>query len=173
MTSGERRETYLPTQQASACKKARISQADEDQGWSRRLEVTTLQGSRPFVGVIGRIPRRSGFSPFQRSRVVRDESLSLRIALDSAAGGVRVAFSTPRRIGSAVVRNRLRRQVRELIRARAARLPSGWYLIGVERGAVDKTWGQLGHALDQLLNQAQSLTAEHQKPNVHAQLEIL
>jgi len=63
-----------------------------------------------------------------------------------------VAFSTPKRIGSAVVRNRLRRQVRELMRARAQRLPSGWYLIGVERPAVDNDWGQLGIVLDQLLN---------------------
>jgi len=64
---------------------------------------------------------------------------------------VHVAFSTPKRIGSAVVRNRIRRQLRELMRARATQLPHGWYLLGVEREVVDNDWGQLGILLDQVL----------------------
>ena len=104
--------------------------------------------------MIGRIPRRVGFTPFRGSRALRDGSLSLRFVADPAAHGVRVAFSTPKRIGSAVTRNRLRRQLRELVRARANRLPSGWYLLGVERDTVDSSWGQLSLTVDRLLERS-------------------
>jgi ribonuclease P protein component len=82
--------------------------------------------------------------------------MSLRVAYDPAAAGVRVAFSTPKRIGPAVTRNRLRRQLRELMRVRSARLTSGWYLLAVEPEAVDKSWGQLGTTLDRLLDHVQN-----------------
>jgi len=111
--------------------------------------------------VIGRIPRRVGFARFAGSRATRDQGLSVRLTLDDAAGGVRVAFSTPKRIGTAVVRNRARRQLRELMRERADRLPSGWYLLGVEQAPVDKNWGQLGITLDRVLSHA--LTTSHQR----------
>ena len=75
----------------------------------------------------------------------------MRMVIDDAAGGVRVAFSTPKRIGTAVVRNRARRQLRELMRERAHHLPHGWYLLGIDHPAVDNNWGQLGISLDRVL----------------------
>jgi len=74
---------------------------------------------------------------------------------DAEVMHVHVAFATPRRLGSAVTRNRVRRQLRELMRERAPRLPSGWYLIGVQESPVDISWGQLGQMLDAALRQAQ------------------
>lgn len=103
--------------------------------------------------MIGRIPRRLGFERFRTVRAVRDGGLALRVVPDPAAGTVRVAFSTPRRIGSAVVRNRLRRQLREAFRARATLIPDGWYLVSVER-PVDDDWGSLGTTVDNLLARA-------------------
>ena len=86
--------------------------------------------------------------------MVRHDSLGLRLVVDPAAGGVRVAFSTPKRIGSAVKRNQVRRRLRALMDERAARLPAGWYLLAAETGAVDSDWGQLGTTLDQILQHA-------------------
>jgi ribonuclease P protein component len=123
--------------------------------------------------VIGRIPRRVGFAPFRTSRAVREASLSLRVALDPAAGSVRVAFSTPKRIGSAVERNRIRRRLRELMRARAERLPHGWYLVQVDVGSVDKDWGQLGTMLDRVLDRALREPAKAMAPTTHRDSSIV
>ena len=111
--------------------------------------------------MIGRIPRRVGFARFAGSRAIRDQGLSVRVVLDDAAGGVRVAFSTPKRIGTAVVRNRVRRQLRECMRARAERLPSGWYLLGVDHLPVDNTWGHLGTSLDRALSAGLTRAPHH------------
>ncbi|MEY3616141.1 MAG: Ribonuclease [Actinomycetota bacterium] len=81
--------------------------------------------------------------------------LAVRLVPDAEVQQVHVAFATPRRLGSAVTRNRLRRQLRELMRARAAHLPTGWYLLSVHDRPVDITWGQLGQMLDTALGEAQ------------------
>lgn len=49
----------------------------------------------------------------------------------------RVAFAVPRRVGPAVVRNRLRRRVRAHLadRARAGTFPAGDWLIAIQPGA--------------------------------------
>jgi ribonuclease P protein component len=173
VTSGERRETYISTQQASPREKAWFSQANEDQGRACRPQVSTLKGSRSSVGVIGRIPRRVGFTPFRGGRAMRHGALTLRVSLDSAAGGVRAAFSTPKRIGTAVQRNQLRRRLRALLRSRADRLPHGWYLIGADAAAVDKNWGQLQSTVDELLASLLHSTKPLENPNKNTTCEAL
>ncbi|MGA1138599.1 MAG: ribonuclease P protein component [Ilumatobacteraceae bacterium] len=101
--------------------------------------------------MISRISRRAGFARFSGSRATRHQGLSVRVVRDEAANGVHVAFSTPKRIGTAVVRNRVRRQLREVMRTHAPHLPSGWYLIGVDHLPVDNGWGQLNATLQTLL----------------------
>ena len=89
--------------------------------------------------------------------------MTVRMVLDSSAAGVHVAFATPKRIGPAVVRNRVRRQVRALMHAQAPTLPRGWYLIGIEAAPVDNSWGQLSELLAAALPRAVQ-RAEHQSP---------
>jgi len=59
-----------------------------------------------------------------------------------------------------VARNRVRRQVRAAMRARADRVPSGWYLVSLQGAAVDTDWGQLGISLDALVDQVRAQTAD-------------
>jgi len=56
-----------------------------------------------------------------------------------------VAFALPRSLGSAVRRNRLRRRLREHLRALDARaeLPRGLYLVGCRPGAADLSGDEL------------------------------
>lgn len=43
-----------------------------------------------------------------------------------------MAFSVGRSVGSAPVRNRIRRRLRAIARARAGQLVPGWYLVGAD-----------------------------------------
>ena len=57
---------------------------------------------------------------------------------DDTARPPRVAYAVGRSVGGAVVRNRVRRQLRHAVaaEARTGGLPSGWYLIGATPSAV-------------------------------------
>ena len=115
--------------------------------------------------MISRIPRRLGFARFQGIRPIREGILTVRMVPDPSAAGVHVAFATPKRIGPAVVRNRVRRQVRALMHAQAAALPRGWYLIGIEAPPVDKSWGQLSELLATALPRAVQRAKHHSPTN--------
>ena len=57
---------------------------------------------------------------------------------------VRIGFITSRRVGSAVVRNRVRRRLREIVRADRARLPGGcWVVLVARAGAAAATFTAL------------------------------
>lgn len=77
------------------------------------------------------------------------------VALHWVANGLdrtRVAVVAGRRVGKAVRRNRVRRLLREAIRRRADRLPAGYDLVLVARGAAAAAdLAQLTDALDMLL----------------------
>ena len=57
---------------------------------------------------------------------------------DPSAGAAQVAYALPRRLGSAVIRNKIRRRLREAVRELDRETPSGLtaglYLIGIRRG---------------------------------------
>jgi ribonuclease P protein component len=54
----------------------------------------------------------------------------------------RVAFAINRSVGTAVVRNRLRRRLRAAVESLAETpvLPNGWLLVGALPGAVEQTF---------------------------------
>ena len=59
-----------------------------------------------------------------------------------------IAFAIGRSAGSAVVRNRIRRQVRALMRTHIGRFAPGLYLFGLGRGLDSTpTFGQLSAAV--------------------------
>ena len=67
----------------------------------------------------------------------------------------RFAISVSRRIGKAVVRNRCRRRVREIIRRRLSRVEPGWDCLLVARaGLLGASFDQIEAAIDQLFRQA-------------------
>jgi len=55
----------------------------------------------------------------------------------------RVAFAIGRKVGGAVVRNRLRRRLRAVLAA--VELPPGDYLLGATPAAAEVTWDELNH----------------------------
>jgi ribonuclease P protein component len=67
----------------------------------------------------------------------------------------RVGITVSSRVGNAVVRNRVRRRLREALRARLDRLASGRDILVVARPAsAEATWSELSSALDAALLRA-------------------
>jgi ribonuclease P protein component len=74
----------------------------------------------------------------------------------SGGAHLRVGISVGKRLGGAVDRNRVKRRVREHMRARVKELQSGWDVVIVARPPIARaTFDQIGGALDQLLGRAQ------------------
>ncbi|MDE0804118.1 MAG: ribonuclease P protein component [Acidimicrobiales bacterium] len=76
-------------------------------------------------------------------------------APDAPDGGVAVAYALGRSVGSAVVRNRIRRRLRVLMRERlhADVLVGGRYLVSVSPAGANATYDELGRHLDAALAQ--------------------
>ena len=99
--------------------------------------------------------RRADFEALGRSgRATATPLLVLRwIRTDRPE--TRVGLSTPRTLGGAVQRNRVRRRLRELVRARLERIGPGWDLLLIARPAAgDASHAELGAAMDALLDRA-------------------
>jgi ribonuclease P protein component len=74
---------------------------------------------------------------------------------DGAVGVTRVAYAIPKRVGGAVVRNRIRRRLRavvaDLARTTGDRVPDGVLLISVGPEAVRRSSDQLTNDVEGLL----------------------
>jgi ribonuclease P protein component len=67
----------------------------------------------------------------------------------------RVGITVSGRVGNAIVRNRVKRRLREALRLRLSQLPSGQDLVVVARPrAAAATWTELNVALDTVLARA-------------------
>jgi ribonuclease P protein component len=100
--------------------------------------------------LIERIQGRATFRAFGPSaRRVRRGPLTLVVAERAGAGAAGLAFAVPRRVGGAVVRNRIRRQLRaaarEIDQVRPVR--PAWYLVVVHPGAAGCSFAVLAGAL--------------------------
>jgi ribonuclease P protein component len=70
----------------------------------------------------------------------------------AGADGVAVAFAIGKKVGNAVVRNRIRRRLRALFDAPRPPLPTGIYLVKVAEGTGSLTYDELSHHLDVALS---------------------
>ena len=88
--------------------------------------------------MIWRIRDRAVFARFRRDgRRARVGSLWMSVIADPAASPPRVGFAVGRSVGSAPVRNRVRRRLRALARLHADTLSPGWYLVGADSSYAD------------------------------------
>jgi ribonuclease P protein component len=73
----------------------------------------------------------------------------------------RFGISTGRRVGSAVVRNRIRRRTREVLRRLSPRIEAGWDILIVCRPpAAETSQAELQVILERLMQQAGLLVKE-------------
>jgi ribonuclease P protein component len=105
--------------------------------------------------VPGRVRTRRRFARLATPSA-RGASGPLRLAYvdDPEATGVDVAFAVPRRVGSAVARNQVRRRLRALVDALDPAPPRGTYLIRCDIQTGQLTHDQLDHHLREALSRA-------------------
>ena len=120
-------------------------QAERRSGQERFRRNQRLRSSRDF----GRV-RRKG-------RRVSGPTLALSYARQSAEvrGITRVGFSVSKRVGDAVVRNRVKRRLREIVRRCLPRVVPGWDLILTPTAAAAQAdFVALAGEIDELLRRA-------------------
>ena len=100
--------------------------------------------------------RRADFEAIGRDGTARASSLLVLRWLRTERGETRVGLSTPRTLGGAVQRNRVRRRLRSVLRERIGRMGPGWDILLIARPpAGDASQAQLGAAIDALLERSE------------------
>ena len=102
--------------------------------------------------VLPMLRRRADFEAIGRRGTARSTPLLVLRSLRTDRTETRVGLSTPRTLGGAVQRNRVRRRLRELVRTRLERIGPGWDLLLIARPAAGgATHAELEAAIDALL----------------------
>jgi ribonuclease P protein component len=92
----------------------------------------------------GRIRDRTTFDTLRRSgHRGRRGPISVTFVAGDVDRVPRVAYAVGRRVGGAVVRNRLRRRLRAAVADSAGSIPPGAYLVSAGRDAVDLPYQDL------------------------------
>jgi len=102
-----------------------------------------------------RISGRARFRRANRLQSARD------IARQEEPGPARIGFSVSKRVGGAVVRNQVKRRLREAIRPKVPRLAPGWDMLLTARSAAAQApLAALADEVEALLARA-SLVSRH------------
>lgn len=146
------READLPAEQPEAQEEARVSSPHEDPRREGRAEVAARPGPRPAVSLIWRVRGHGAFRDLARAPSRRDGPLWLRFRPGDGSGPPRTGYAVGRRVGSAPVRNRLRRRMRAVVSDLASELaPGASYLFGAEPAAVRCSPAELRAAIGRLV----------------------
>lgn len=161
-------ETNVPTERAQARQDPWLPETDVNAGRSRCHSVAPTEGAssalcvtspEPRIPVpstrIDRIRSRQTFSALRRSgRRGKAGSVSITYLVEPSWSRPQLAFAISRKVGNAVVRNRLRRQLRGLFVEAYELTPAGAYLVSTGPGAAGLPFTELRKAMIQALRAA-------------------
>jgi ribonuclease P protein component len=146
-------EAHVPAKQAPAGHPPRLPSPHEQPRGSGDRPRPAPEGPRTTVGLIGRVGDRETFDALRRTPLqVRRGPMT--VAYVPGGSDVRVAYAIGRRIGPAVVRNRVRRRLRAAARdidVATGGLPAGAYLVSVRPDATERSYGELRDGLGDAL----------------------
>ena len=128
-------ETHVSAECATSGSASRISAPDDDEKRAGDCQRSPPPRPQEADGLIERLRGRSSFARLRADGVRADDGLLwVRFVADPSVNAARVAYALPRRLGSAVIRNKIRRRLRAILRSldqeTSSGLPPGLYLIG-------------------------------------------
>jgi ribonuclease P protein component len=143
----------IPTQQPKAREGSRISTADEDPRRPTGIESQTGQGTKASRGRALLVLRNA--AEFKTVYQGGAKKISRSFVVFVHANGLeynRFGLTTPRKLGPAHERNRIKRRVREILRNARAELPHGFdIVVNPRRSAYDRDFSELRAELVALL----------------------
>lgn len=141
-------EADFSAQQPEAQEEARLPPPHAHPRGSRRDQGPAPPGPGQALGLIRRVRGRETFRALAGARRHRAGPVAIRVLRCGDAAPPAVAYAIGRPAGNAVVRNRLRRRLREAVRAHAELLEPGCsYLVGAGAGAVALNPAELDRAV--------------------------
>ena len=145
-------EANLSAQEAQEDAHPRVSGPDVDPGRPGGAQGAAAQGPSQAERLIWRIRDRATFAALTTSRRRRQGPISMTFLPGDPSLPPRVAYAVGRRVGPAVVRNRVRRRLRAAARAHRSELqPGGAYLFGAAPAAATVPFAEIDAAMAQLL----------------------
>lgn len=161
-------ETHISTQRPQASQDARVPQADVDESRPSGHSVASGEGAPTAIGVIsggttsprstatiGPVRSRHTHEALRRSSSRgRSGPLTVAFVEDSSWSGAEVAYAINRKVGIAVVRNRLRRRLKAIMAEMAPSLPAGAYVVRAGPDAPSLGFEELKVAMSQALKKA-------------------
>ena len=150
---GQNHETYLPAKCSSPLDETRLPRSHVYQSRPRYLKEPPPQGKGKAVRLITRISDRTTHQRFRTDAIrIRHDWLGISYLPPAQPGHYRVAYALTRGAGSAVTRNRLRRQLAPLLETRGAdnNLLPGDYLMKIRR-PVSASTDEIAVVLDRAL----------------------
>ncbi|MEO5974574.1 MAG: ribonuclease P protein component [Ilumatobacteraceae bacterium] len=107
--------------------------------------------------MIGHISQRATFARLSNEGTyVRSDALWCRFVVDPSLSIPHMGYAVGRQIGGAVVRNRLRRRLREIMKSHETDVSPGWYLIGVSQTGRTYRFAQLAGSANRLIRAIQT-----------------
>ena len=154
-------EEDLSAQEARSKARTWLHGSHGQQGWPSRARSSSGKGTQAAdrlthaglqVPVFPVLRRKADFAALGRQGIARSNPLLVVRALRTDGPETRLGLSTPRSMGGAVERNRVRRRLRQLMRARRTDLGAGWDLLLIARPEAGRaTYAELEKALASLL----------------------
>jgi ribonuclease P protein component len=128
-------ETPFPTSQPETRQEARVPPPYADASWEGRTEGPPPEGAAAPGSLTCTTLGRSAFKALRSSPTARSGPLTVSWMPVPSWSRPLVAFAIGKRVGKAVVRNRLRRRLKEAFRLDAS-LPAGAYLVRAQPDAA-------------------------------------
>lgn len=146
-------EANLPTQETQARANPWVSSQDADLWWPGGAQSPAAEGPSSAQRLIWRIRDRKTFRGLVACGRRYRGPVSLAFLPGDEVVPPRVAYAVSRRVGSAVVRNRVRRWFRAAVEGNRSSLqPGGIYLLGATPAIASASFVEVAAAIGYLLS---------------------